>query len=87
MAKQTLHRHRISRAAVTLVVGLVVVGCGAASTASRSALTVPAFTAAPIEGSPELTANELAGSALENATYRVAPFEGSPEATAVELGR
>jgi hypothetical protein len=63
MAKQTIHRHRIGRVAATLVVSLVVAGCAAASTAPPSALPVPAFGVAPIEGSPEQTAIEIDGAA------------------------
>jgi hypothetical protein len=87
MTKETLSRHQISRVAAALVISLAVVGCGAAGAAPRSALTVPAFGVAPIEGSPEQMAVELAGAVLENTAYRVAPIEGSPEATAIDSGR
>ena len=86
MAKQTSSFRRIGLIAPALLIGLAAVACGTASAAPRPAFAVPAFVAAPLEGSPEETAIDLGRTTLGN-VYRVAPIEGSPEQTAIDLGR
>src|SRR5438046_6796250 len=78
-------RHTLGLA-LSLIVGLALVGCGtqtgAGSGANGQIFQAPSFFAAPREGSPEEAALMLG----HRSSY-AAPIEGSPEQTAAERGR
>jgi hypothetical protein len=86
-ARTRLARRHILGPALSVLVGLALVGCGtqtgAGSGANSQVFQAPSFFAAPIEGSPEEAALMLG----HRSSY-AAPIEGSPEQTAGEmLGR
>jgi hypothetical protein len=85
---QFARRHTLEFA-LSVVVGLALVGCGtqtgAGSGANREAIQVASFCAAPVDGSPEEGAFAR-GHCWSSSSYS-APIEGSPEQTAAELGR
>lgn len=86
MAKSRIVRGRAIEFALSVVVGLAVVGCGtqtgAGSGANGQAAQVAPFHVAPVEGSPE-----EAALAIGRRSSNAAPIEGSPEQTAADLGR
>jgi outer membrane PBP1 activator LpoA protein len=86
MAKSRFVRGHIRELAISVFVGLALVGCGtqtgAGSRTAGQAIQAAPFYAAPVEGSPE-----EAALALGRRSSYAAPIEGSPEQTAADLGR
>jgi hypothetical protein len=91
MAKSQFAREHIVELALSVLVGLALVGCGVESVAAsgaKGAIQSPQaapFCAAPLEGSPEEVA-VARGRCSSRSSYS-APIEGSPEQTAADLGR
>lgn len=92
MAKSRFVRGSIFEFALSVFVGLAVVGCGTETGAgsganghATKAIPVSPFCVAPVDGSPEEVAFAR-GHCSSYSSYS-APIEGSPEQTAAELGR
>jgi hypothetical protein len=78
-------RHTLGLA-LSVFVGLALVGCGtqpgAGSGANGQGIQTAPFFAAPVEGSPEDAVLKI-----DPRSSYSAPIEGSPEQTAAEMGR
>jgi outer membrane PBP1 activator LpoA protein len=84
MAKSRFARRSILEFALSVFVGLALVGCGtqSGSGSNGQAIEAASFYVAPVEGSPE-----EAALALGHRSSFTAPIEASPEQTAADLGR
>lgn len=92
MAKSRLVRGSTLDIALSVFVGLTLVGCGTQNGAgsgangqATKAIQASPFCVAPVDGSPEEAAFAR-GHCSSYSSYS-APIEGSPEQTAAELGR